>query len=252
MRIFIVLFLSVFCFNVQAEPLTFATGEYVPYAGENIPNQGISSMVVRAVFKELKQDIHLEFMPWKRVMMVVENGTVDGSFPWNANNERLKKNYFSMPIHQYRIFSFTKKGSEYNTAKSLTGKTICIPDGWDMAPFNPLIKKVKMKVASPATIESCFGMLALGRVDIIFMNELVGKYVEDKLFGKSSPLVASEKDYLHGTSDLHFMVSKKSPNGKKLISDFNRGLEKIKANGVYDAIVSVISTCESCNQLGSL
>lgn len=252
MKLVIVLFLSAFCFATQAEPLRLATGEYVPYVGENIPNQGISSMVVRAVFKELKQDIHLEFMPWKRVMMGIDNGTVDGSFPWNANSERLKSYYFSMPIHQYRIFSFTKKDSEFNTAKSLTGKTICIPDGWDMAPSIPLIKKSNMKVASPGTIESCFGMLALGRVDIIFMNELVGKYVVDKLFGKNSPLVASEKDYLHGVNELHFMVSKKSPNGKKLISDFNRGLEKIKANGVYDAIVSVISTCVTCNQLGSL
>ncbi|MEA9357871.1 transporter substrate-binding domain-containing protein [Bacteriovorax sp. PP10] len=252
MKIVIVLLLSAFCFATQAESLRIATGEYVPYTGENIPNQGISSMVVRAVFKELKQDIHLEFMPWKRVMMLVENGTVDGSYPWSANSERLKNYYFSTPIHQYRIFSFTKKGNEFNTAKSLTGKTICIPDGWDKSPFNSLIEKSKMKVFSPGTVESCFGMLALGRVDIIFINELVGKYVVDKLFGKKSPLVASEKDYLREGNELHFMVSRKSPNGKKIISDFNRGLERIKANGVYDAIVSVISTCVTCNQLGSL
>lgn len=252
MKFIIVLFLSLFCFYTQAEPLKLATGEYIPYSGENIPNQGISSMVVRAVFKEIRQDIHLEFMPWKRVMMASDNGTVAGSFPWNLNPDRIKKNFFSMPIHQYRIIAFTKKEHDYNTEKSLTGKTVCIPAGWDFAHFSALLKKAMMKVTSPATVESCFGMLALGRVNIIFINELVGKAVEEKMFGNKSPLIGSRKEYLHGTTNLHFMVSKKSPNGKKLISDFNRGLEKIKANGVYDAILSVISTCESCNQLGSL
>lgn len=252
MKLIIILFLSVFCFLTQAESLRIASGEYVPYTGEHIPNQGISSMVVKAVFKEIKQDIRLEFMPWKRVMLVSDSGQVAGSFPWSSNSERMKKNYFSLPIHQYRIFAFTKKEHDYKTQKSLTGKTMCIPDGWDINPLEALIKSTKMKVVSPATVESCFSMLALERVDIIFINELVGKYVEDKLFADKSPLMSSEKPYMRIRNNLHFMVSKNNLNGKKLISDFNRGLERIKANGVYDEIVSVISTCESCNQLGLL
>lgn len=252
MKIFIVLVLTMFCFSIHANTLKIASGEYVPYSGENIPNQGISTQIVKAVFKELKQDISIEFMPWNRAKLNTLNGVVAGSYPWILSSERLKDYYFSTPIHQYRVFAFTKKEHEYKTEKSLKGKIVCVPSGWDVSPYRPIMKKLNMQQASPISIESCFKMLAINRVDIIFANELVGFDVVNKIFGKTSPIIGSTRDYLRKVVSLHFIVSRTYPNAKKLITDFNYGLEKIKSNGVFDEIISVRSTCESCNQLGSL
>jgi polar amino acid transport system substrate-binding protein len=191
-------------------------------------------------------------MPWNRVMLLTKNGSVAGSFPWNHNSDRIKDSYYSMPINQYRIVAFYKKGSDYKKETSLYKKRICLPSGWDISIFQSLINKMKMEVVSPTTIESCINMLAKSRVDIIFIDELVGKYLDKKIFGKKSPLVSREKVYLKKVVNLHFIVSRKYPNGKAIIERFNHGLERIKSNGVYNSIISAKSTCEICNQLGSL
>lgn len=252
MKTIVVFILTFFTLAIEASPLKIATGEYAPYSGEHIEHQGISSQVVRAVFREIKQDIILQFMPWKRVMSNIDNETVAGSFPWNMNDERLHHNYFSRPIHLYRVFAFTKKGQDFNTEDSLRGKIICLPSGWDQAPYLKMIDKLKLQVESPMSIESCFSMLAIKRVDIIFMNELVGKEVERKIFGRQNLIVASEKSYFQKRINLYYMISKEYPNAKKIITSFNLGLEKIKGNGVYESIVEARSTCGICNRLGSL
>lgn len=240
--------------SIQAHSSVFkiATGEFIPYVGQHIPNNGISTMIVKAVFKEMKQEYSLEFVPWKRVLLGMENSNYSGSYPWNINKERLNKYYFSHSINEYRSFVFFKKGNGFDTKKSLTGKKICIPDGWDQAIYKKIILELKMQIISPVNVESCFNMLALQRVDVIFMNELVGKALVDKVFGEKSPVVGVEKKYLPIRNNFHFIVSKKYPNGDVFIEKFNKALKKIKTNGVYDSILSTKSSYELYNRLGSL
>lgn len=252
MKFFLITLLAMICFEVQAASVKLATGEYAPYVGEHIPNNGISSMVVKAVMKEMKQEYSLGFMPWKRVILELDNGSITGSYPWNLNKERFKKYYFSMPINEYRMIVFSRKGDYFPTEKSLTGKVLCMPAGWDQATTNELVVRNRLQIVSPANAESCFNMLARKRVDVIFMNHLVGKSIVEKIFGKNSPLISNERPYLHKVVELHFIVSKKNPNGKKIIEDFNRGLGKIKSNGVYDSILSTISNYGPYNRLGLL
>lgn len=253
MRTLIVFVLVFLAFPLQAASvLRIATGEYGPYSGESIENQGTLPQVVRAVFKEMKQEIRLEFMPWKRVKNQVDNNLVAGAFPWNMNEERQKKYYYSSPIQYYRIFAFTNVGHDFTNSKSLEGKSICLPDGWDLAPYKDLIEKLKLQKVSPMTIDSCFNMLALKRVDIVFMNELVGKEIVHRLFGDKSHILIGEKNYFHKKISMHYMISKTYPNAKKIITDFNHALEKIKKNGVYDSIIGARATCGTCNRLGSL
>jgi len=252
MKFFFVIFLAMICFDVQAESIKLATGEYAPYVGEHIPHNGISSMVVKAVLKEMKQEYSLEFMPWKRIVLELDIGSIFGSYPWNLNAERLKKNYFSMPINEYRMFVFSRSGDNFLTEKSLTGKILCMPAGWDLATTKDLVARTQLQVVSPASAESCFNMLARKRVDVIFMNHLVGKLMVEKIFGKNSIIVSNERPYLHKVVELHLIVSRKNTKGKKFIEDFNRGLEKIKSNGVYDSILSTISNYGPYNRLGLL
>ena len=110
---------------------------------------------------------------------------------------------------------------------------------------------MKMQIVNPMNVESCFNMLALSRVDVIFMNEMVGQETIVKLFGSRPVIVGREESYLKKRENLYFIVSKKYPNAQKIIENFNRGLAIIKKNGIYDSIV-IKANCETCNRLGSL
>lgn len=69
------------------------------------------------------------------------------------------------------------------------------------------------------------------------MNELVGKEIVHRLFGEKYRILIGEKNYFQKKISMHYMISKTYPNAKKIITDFNHALEKIKKNGVYDSII---------------
>lgn len=243
----------------EAQTLKIVTGEYAPYSGQDLPFGGVSTQVIQAVFKEVKQDIAIEFIPWNRAMNYLKSGNVAGSFPWAKNSEREKELLYSKPVHEYKILSYLTKRSALDKKFSIYDKKACLASGWDISLFEKIFEKNKISIERPITMESCFQMLAMGRIDLVVMNEHVGNAMVKKLFPLNSPLVGVAIDTLNNSGALYFTVSKNYPNGKKIISDFNRGLRLLKKNGKYDLLVrelekreSARSNAELYNHLGSL
>jgi polar amino acid transport system substrate-binding protein len=57
--------LSVAAFGgAQAETMTFAVGEWAPYIGQELPNDGVHTERVRAVMQAAGYDLALEYLPW--------------------------------------------------------------------------------------------------------------------------------------------------------------------------------------------
>lgn len=256
----LVVVLFLFAASANAEILKLVTGEYAPFSGEKLSQGGISTQVVKAVFNEVNQDVTVEFIPWNRAMNYLKNGAVAGSFPWTKNDEREAIMYFSDPIHLYQMISFVKKGTDLEKNFTLVGKKICLASGWNDAFLKKFdADKMKYTIERPINMESCFQMLALGRVDIVSMNEYVGRDLAAKIFPKASPIVGLKNKYFDDGLGLYFIIPKIYPNSKKILSEFNRGLKIIKNNGKYNLIVkdllkreSFRSSCVTCNQLGSL
>lgn len=243
----------------ETQTLKLVTGEYAPYSGQNLPNGGVSTHVVQAIFKEIKQDIKIEFIPWNRAMHYLKSGSVAGSFPWAKNAEREKELLFSNPVHEYKILSYLTRRSALDKKFSLSNKKACLAIGWDISLFEKVFEKNKISLDRPITMESCFQMLAMGRIDLVVVNEHVGNAMVKKLFSFNSPVMGVAIDTLNISGALYFTVPKNYPNGKKIISEFNRGLRLLKKNGKYDLLVqdlekreSAISSDELYNHLGSL
>lgn len=247
--------------NAYCAPLRLATGEYAPFTGESIPGQGMSSEVVKAVFKEINTDITLEFLPWNRLMNNLKSGAVAGSFPWKESEERKAFLNYSEPIHKYSTLLYMKNDNPF-LDKSIAKKNLCVPEGWDPAPYEALIKKYEIKLTKPMSIESCFQMLVLNRVDMIFLNEYVGVAAVKRIFGNNPPVKGVMTDYFPKENYLYFVSPKNYPGSSELIAKFNDGLQKIKKNGVYGDILkkyklsmensreNTKSNCETCNRLG--
>jgi polar amino acid transport system substrate-binding protein len=256
MKFFLLSILFLFPILASAVPLKLVTGEYVPYTGEQIIGQGISTEIVRAVFKEINMEVVVEFMPWNRVMKTLLNTKAAGSFPWTMNQERQTTMLYSEAINEFKIISFTKKGSKIAYLDK-SKKTLCLPSGWDPKAFIDLSKKFNMQLVRPINIESCVQMLVKGRVDFFLVNEKVGWNAIEKIYGKNSPIEGNSVDFFIKKNMLYFIVPKKYPDAENLILEFNKGLAKIKKNGIYDKIISKAksledskSTCEFCSLIG--
>ncbi len=244
--------------SLSAGPMRIVTGEYAPYCGEKLHGRGMSTQLIEAIYKDIKKDIKIEFMPWKRAMNYLMETSAAASYSWTMNEERKKDFLYSAPLHEFRVLYFVKKNSGINSLKDFKGKKICQPNGWDISPYEQMIEKNKMILERPISVESCFRMLGLGRVDVIGMSEHVGIDIIHQVFGEISPIAYFDSGL--PVSSLYLIVPKKHPEAQKLIKEFNQGLAKIRRDGMYLKIVdgymkrrsSILSSCGTCNRLGSL
>ena len=76
--------------DVEAFPIQMGDGETIA----NPP--GIALEIIAQAAKELGLNIKFERLPNKRVLMELENGTVDGAFSYSYKEERLKNGQYPM------------------------------------------------------------------------------------------------------------------------------------------------------------
>lgn len=89
------------------KPLLLATGEWSPYSGEGLPEKGVASAVVAAVFQQMGYQPQFRFLPWARTERVAYEDESDkgvrGAFPYLITPERAERFYFSEPIIQIKM-----------------------------------------------------------------------------------------------------------------------------------------------------
>src|SRR5262249_37142130 len=85
------------------------------------------------------------------------------------------------------------------------------------------------------SMEQCFMMLQLHRVDAVISNEIQAQATAQHLFAHRDavkPLAAVITVSTH-----NLIVARGNPDAERIIADFNRGLALLKASGEFDTIV---------------
>jgi polar amino acid transport system substrate-binding protein len=74
----------------------FASLEWPPYVGENLPGQGAAAVAARAAFVAMGYKLEIDFFPWARTLLLARRpGLYDGYFP----------EYHAETIEEFFIFS---------------------------------------------------------------------------------------------------------------------------------------------------
>lgn len=82
--------------------ILLTSGEWAPYTGEQLANQGIASAIVAAVFEHIGYETQVQFLPWGQAQSVAagaeRDADVRGSYPYLRTPSREADFYFSLPI----------------------------------------------------------------------------------------------------------------------------------------------------------
>lgn len=218
-----------------AETVKVATGEYSPFASEELPENGVTAAIVSAALKTQGVDVALDFLPWKRGYSEAELGKYLGTFPYVKNPEREAAFFYSAPIYTDQVRLFVHARTEKPI--SFTGKAICVPIGFDTSLVQGFIAQHSMTLEQPSEMSQCFKMLDKDRVAAVWASELVGQEITRSLFGKTPTIYPLEINPVVKI-EYYFIISRKLPDAKKWLSRFNVGLKVIKSNGNYKRIVS--------------
>ena len=228
----------------HAQPIALVSGDdYKPYADSKLPEGGMSTELVKKAFAEVKQDIKVDWLPWKRGLDETKDGKFAGTFPYLRTPEREKDFLYSDPIVKIQDFPFVKGGAKkfnFSKIETLAGSTICLPLGWAPTPkLVEMIKTKSIKVESPKDLSTCVKMVATNRADYFITDEAQG-LATLKVSGLAVDSVVMTDVPLADTT-LYLIASKSTPGSKEMLSSFNKGLEAIRKNGTYAKVVKAHS-----------
>lgn len=221
---------------IAAEPIKLVTGAFIPFSGEAVMKSGMSTEIITRAFAEVGYTIKVDFMPWKRGYRDTLQHKYFGTFPYVKNEEREKLFLYSQPTYTARVFFFVRNNFKikYTKDEDLKGLTTCVPLGYSTKEIERFIKKGLITVQSPLTDESCFRMLEKGRVQLFSINEITGWRVIRKIYGDTKGFRTLGDPLIDNS--YHLIIPKSYPNGKKMIEQFNQGLDKVKQRDLTEII----------------
>lgn len=233
-RVLVWLAIALGCTSAWAGSASLATGDYPPFVGFNLPDGGVTAAIVKAAFKDQGVETELAYLPWKRGFIETGHGQYVGTFPYLRTPEREVEFVYSQPIYsdQFRLFVRRDSDVENNWHK----KTLCVPLGYDTTQIGTFTQAHAISIETPPAISNCFKMLDIGRVDAVWVSELVGAETVASTLGKNANVRRLDL-VLVGAVDYFLIVSRKLPNAQAWVNRFNAGLKRIQSNGTYQRIV---------------
>ena len=234
----------IFAGFASAQPIALVSGDdYKPYADSKLPEGGMTTELVKKAFAEVKKEVKVDWLPWKRGLDETKEGKYAGTFPYLKTTEREQDFYYSDVIVKIQDFPFVNasgKKWDFSKVDSLSGSTICLPLGWAPTPkLADMIKNKTIKMESPKDLSTCVKMVANNRADYFVTDEAQGQATI-----KASEVAAGAVqmgDVALADTTLYLIASKKAAGSKEMLATFNKGLEAIRKNGTYAKVVKAHS-----------
>ena len=221
----------------QARDISMLTVEWAPHYGSALPENGLTTALVKAAFRAGGHSSQVDFIPWARALKEVEDGKADVVMGAYFNEERAQKYYYSDRIYSLDLGLIARPGLDvlkYESLRELSAYKIGISRGFSNSEEFDAADYLDKDVATFPNLN--IRKLFRGRIDMAVMNFDLFRYE-----AKQEGFCISDVTFMDpplSTEGLYVMASRNIRDGEKIIEDFNRGLLAIRQNGEFDRIVN--------------
>jgi polar amino acid transport system substrate-binding protein len=222
---------------VQARDISMLTVEWAPHYGSTLPENGLTTALVKAAFRAGGHSSQVDFIPWARALKEVEDGKADVVMGAYYNEERAQKYYYSDRIYSLDLGLIARPGLDvlkYESLRELSAYKIGVSRGFANSEEFDAADYLNKDVATFPNLN--IRKLFRGRIDMAVMNFDLFRYE-----AKKEGFCISDVTFMDpplSTEGLYVMASRNIRDGEKIIEDFNRGLLAIRQNGEFDRIVN--------------
>lgn len=230
-------FVLCFPFLTVAKTILIASGEFAPYTSATLMHQGFANHVIAEAFKQEGYVAEFKYLPWKRTYLQTQKGKYLAASYYNKAQKHEKDFYFSDPLLTTSIVFFVLKGTGiqgWNQLSDLkpyrigaTHEYTYTKEFWKLGKSGEL----QIDVANSDTLN--LKKLIRRRIDLFPMELVAGYELLRKEFQASTIHTIDVLPKALSTNNGILLFSKKHPESKKWIPIFNRGLKKIRDNGLY-------------------
>lgn len=235
-RLLCTAFLACLSFSALGEKLRIVTEPWSPYV--TVDDQQVSGLdyeMTNTVFKRLGIDVQWQFLPWKRCLMMLEQGEADGVLDIFkvAEREDLLL-YPNEPLSDVNwvLFQSNDRPHPFNALDDLRGLTIGVSPGYL---YTPAFDTSNLFTREPApSHEANFGKLVRGRIDLLVTDRIVGQETikQLKLRDKVSqlPLVLGRRPM--------YLALRRNVGMDLLVQRFGAELKRFKLEPAYAQLVA--------------
>ncbi|WP_306115930.1 MULTISPECIES: ABC transporter substrate-binding protein [unclassified Roseovarius] len=213
--------------------LTLATGDYVPFTGENLPDGGVVNGIVQEVAARSGIDVEFEYMPWKRALEATRQGAYDGTSYWYYSEEREADFIHVGPLVEERQVFFAIAGPEVPTwseLEDLSGLRIGVVPGFTYTPELWELGESGVLTLSEATSnEANMRKLLAGRIDVFPHSEMAGWHLIRETFTEEEQARFVVLDNTLSSSDGYLLISRNMPNGEEVAKALQAAVDSLMA-----------------------
>jgi len=195
---------------------------------------GIQADLAMEVARRAEVNITIKPIPWKRILLLLEKGELDGTVVGYKTPERVAYAiYTDIPL-QYVYFSiFVMKGLEfpYREIENLQGKRIGKQRGYYVSKeFNRAAKDKEITLYENNKLSSLITMLRINRVDAIIGLDSAVKY---ELFQKKMKNVVALPTPINQPRGAFLFFSKAANIAPEVVTRFNQALKEMKRENIF-------------------
>ncbi len=223
------------CVCVANTSLNFTTVNSPPLCDSTLSTGGAYTEITRVAFERAGYTIVVNFMSWKRAIETTKRGDYDGLMLASYKEDRVEHLHYTDPVINEEGVLFSKKGgvSTYTSFEDLAPYTVGAMRGTLLSDM--LIAK-NIKVEDVSNHELNIKKMMAGRVDFIVGQKLILLSVINTKFPELKDSIQIVTPPLH-VGGLHNVISRKNPNHETIVTDFNKGLQAIQADGTFAKIL---------------
>ncbi|MFG0582656.1 substrate-binding periplasmic protein [Pseudomonas sp. zjy_9] len=171
-------------FGLRAEPLRLVTEAWPPYVyEENGQPTGLDYEITREVLRRLGREMQLQFMPWKRCLLAMQQGQADGILDVFYHPSREASMQFaSEPLSdiEFVLFYSRSRPFRYRHIDDLRGLVIGISAGYWYNDDAFRTAQTFRREEGPSH-EANIGKLARHRVDLVVNDRRTGMFLANRL-----------------------------------------------------------------------
>lgn len=217
-------------------PLVIGVINWAPYSGEDMPNYGFATDIIRTALQKEGYETAVTFVPWARLLKGIETGKYD-LLPgvWHTS-EREKFIFFGDVIAENRmvIINHAFYDFEYKKLEDLRGEVVGVAIGYGYPEF---FMQADYFIREEAVdLESNLRKLIYRRINLTIGDEMVARYTASKNFADAADLIKYAKVPVEETP-LLFGISIKVTGYEEITKSFNHSLAKMREDGSYQAIL---------------
>ena len=207
-----------------------------PHYGKDLKQGGYTVEIIKEALKRVGYELETVWLPWKRAQVEAARGDYDGLGASYYNEERANKFAYSDPIATTEVVFFkrTEDDIKYSNLEDL--KPYKIGTGFGYGYPEQFVKADYLKKIEAYELKTNITRLLHKRVDLIIgSRKAILFYLKQKYPDRINSLEILGNPL--ETLSLYVLFSKKKPDYKQKIEDFNRGLKMIKEDGTYQKIM---------------